>query len=229
MGKYSKKKKDTGVSEGLRQLAGGLVELLDAIPHAVGSLMKGTGRAAKRTSEGGQYGLEEAGKGGGYLLHGTGDLVRGSGGLVRRLSNAAAKKAEGDYVKIRRNDFEGLLDLEPAQQEKALRHYLTDTNSGMVSIKRTALRDALTHLRKYEGPARGKKRVLRDRIGLEQAAAVLFLGSSIFFFDKASITGYAVTAATGTSLGGYYSLIGFTFLGVAVLVLVFNEKRRRRL
>ena len=63
--------------------------------------------------------------------------------------------------------------------------------------------------------------------------AVFFLFVAVLYFNEASITGYAVVEGTSTSPASFYSLFGFTFLGLAVLGLYLHShhnhpKNKRR-
>ena len=196
---YSHRKPRTGVSGGekggWRNLGGGLVQLLDAIPHAIGDALGMTGAVTKAAT-------------------------RTTSALVKRISYNIAEKAEGDYVKISNKDLRALAKLEPAQQAEKLRNYLG--KSGSTKVPRELLQNSLDYLVHPKG---GKAPTTYTEQRL-RAAAILFLLTAIYFFDKTSITGYAVSATTGTSLGGYYSLLGFIALGMAILSFAHHGKRR---
>tara|TARA_Y100000310_G_scaffold1020_1_gene1416 strand:+ start:14063 stop:14752 length:690 start_codon:yes stop_codon:yes gene_type:complete len=204
-----------GPGSGVVNILGGFFRMLDDVAYTVGDAFRGTGKVSR--------GVGSVAKGAGYLAQGTGDVVRGSSGLVRRITDRAATKAEGESVYLSKKELHDLMELEPTEQAAKLRKYMRKGKG--VQIPVGLMQDSLDHLvaRDYT-LGHGDPEVERR---LRKVAAVLFLFTAIVFFDKTSITGYAVSTSTGTSLSGYYSLLGFAALGMAVLYFAYKGKRKR--
>jgi len=148
------------------------------------------------------------------------EISSGAYALQRRLETTL-KRYAADTKDLERVDQQILVPVMEAQ-EKYTHGGITKRQYDRVVARAERELTAFMDLRNKD-----KKRSKKHRIGRGDnlativdkgmAAAILFLLTAIFFFDKTSITGYAVSAATGTSLAGYYSLLGFAALGMAVL------------
>ncbi len=58
--------------------------------------------------------------------------------------------------------------------------------------------------------------------------ALFFLLLGVVSFDYARVTGYAFLASSGISYSGFYSFLGFAFLGISLFAFAHSERKSKK-